>query len=294
MGMHPHAPERFPASGREQGVARVARARRIRDAARAASLGARVLRGIAFCTLLEAWRGPLPVLVAVSLGAAFAVAAIGEAMAITEAVSTRILLLGAMLRAFTVLTLAFFVVTSVVREENDRVVEMVFSQARPRSDYYFGKLAACAALAVVLAGLCGLCLLVHAPMRTVALWAASLALELWMVAAAGLFCVLTLRHALTALLAVLAFYVLGRSIGALRRLSESPLTASADWTEHPVDAFVAFLYYVLPDLGRYASADWLVYPPDGFADASSLAVQAALWVALISGATLFDLYRRNL
>ena len=270
------------------------RARRIRDAARAVSTGARVLRCVAFYTLLEAWRGRLPVLVAVSLGAAFAVAAIGEAMATSEALSTRILLLGAMLRAFTVLTLAFFVVTSVVREQNDRVVEMVFSQARPRSDYYFGKLAACAALAVILAGLCGLCLLVHAPMRAVAPWVVSLALELWMVAAAGLFCVLTLRHALSALLAVLAFYVLGRGIGALRRLSESPLTASEGWTEDLADAFVAFLYHVLPDLGRYASADWLVYPPDGFAQVPSLAVQAAVWVALVSGAALFDLYRRNL
>ncbi len=257
-------------------------------------MGGRVLRCIVFYTLLEAWRGRLPVLVAVSLGVAFALSAIGEAMATGEALSTRILLLGAMLRAFMVLTLAFFVVTSVVREENDRVVEMVFSQACPRSDYYLGKLAACAALAVVLAGLCGLCLLVHAPMRAVAPWAASLSLELWMVSAAGLFCVLTLRHALSALLAVLAFYLLGRSIGALRRLSESPLTESADWTEYTVDAFVAFLYYLLPDLGRYASADWLVYPPDGFAEAPSLAVRAAIWVVLVSGAALFDLYRRNL
>ena len=257
-------------------------------------MDARVLRGVAFYTLLEAWRGRLPVLVTVSLGAASAVAALGEAMATSEALSTRILLLGAMLRAFSVLSLAFFVVMSVVREENDRVVEMVFSQARPRSDYYFGKLAACAVLAAVLAGLCGLCLLVHAPMRSVALWAATLALELWMVAAAGLFCVLTLRHALPALLAVLAFYVLGRSIGALWRLSESPLSASADWTENVTDAFVAFLYHVLPDLGRYASSDWLVYPPDGFAQAPSLAVRAVVWVALVSGASLFDLYRRNL
>lgn len=252
-----------------------------------------MIRVVAAYTLLEAWRSRVPVLVALLLGAAFVVAGLAEGMALTEASATRNTLQGAMLRVCAVLTLALFMVTSVMRERADRVVDLVLSQARPRAHYYFGKLVAGAALAGGIAALCGLCLLPHAPPRPVLLWTASLALELWMLAAAGLLCVLAFRHVVSACFALLAFYVLGRSIGALRLLSESPLVTSPGWSEHVVASFVALLYYLLPDFGRYTSSDWLVYPPVGMGELPWLAAQAVAWVALLSGAALFELYRRN-
>lgn len=274
-----------PPSGRE---------RTRRAAGRRPLAPSRVAGVVAVYTLIEAWRSRLPVLVGALLGAAFVVAGFAEEMALTEALATRNILHAAMLRAGAVLTLALFVVTSVVREGNDRTVVMVLSQPRPRADYFFGKLAAGTALAAGMAALCGLCLLPHAPLRPVLLWAASLALELWMVAAASLLCVLAFRHVVAVFLSVLAFYLLGRSIGALRLLSESPLTASPGWSEKVIDTLVTVLYHLLPDLGAHARSDWLVYPPAGTRGLLTLALQAAAFVALLSGAALFDLYRRNL
>ena len=252
-----------------------------------------MIRAVAAYTLMEAWRSRLPALVALLLGATSVVAGLTEEMALTEATATRNALQSAMLRAGAVLTLGLFMVTSVMRERADRVVDLVLSQAPPRAHYYFGKLVAGAALAVGIAALCGLCLLPHAPPRPVLLWTASLALELWMLAAAGLLCVFAFRHVVSACFAVLAFYVLGRTIGALRLLSESPLATSPGWSEHVVASFVALLYYLLPDFGRYTTSDWLVFPPVGMGELHLLAAQAVAWVALLSGAALFQLYRRN-
>ena len=267
---------------------------RARGAGRAASLRLPTIRVIAACTLLEAWRSRLPVLVAAFVGAAFVVAGLAEEMAITEAAATRNILHGAMLRTCAVLSLALFVVTSVVRDENDGVVELLLSLPRPRADYYFGKLAAGSAIAGGIAALCGLCLLLHAAPQPVLLWAGSLALELWIVAAASLFCVLAFRHVSAAFFAVLAFYVLARSIGVLRLISESPLAASPGWWGEVVEVLVAALYHLLPDLGRFAVSGWLAYPPAGAGELLALAGQALACVALLSAAALFDLYRRNL
>ena len=260
----------------------------------ALSTRTRVARAVALYTLLEAWRSRLPGLMALLVGAAFVVAWLVEAMALTEKTETRNVLRGALLRAGAVLVLALFMVASVVLDGNDRVVDLVLSQSAPRAHYHFGKLAAGIALAGAIALLCGLGLLFHAPPGPVLLWTASLALELGMVAAAALLCVLAFRHVLSAFLAVLAFYVLGRSIGTLHALSESPLTASPGGWEAIVDALVGVLYHFLPDLCLYTSSEWLAYSSVGAGDLLPLAVQAAAWVALLSGAALFDLYRRNL
>ena len=267
---------------------------RSRSAGHAASIRLRVVRVIAACTLLEAWRSRLPILVAAFIGAAFVAAGLAEEMAITEAAATRNILHGAMLRTCAVLALALFVVTSVVRDENDGVMELLLSLPRPRADYYFGKLAAGAAIAGGVAALCGLCLLPRAAPQPVLLWAGSLALELWIVVAASLFCVLALRHVAAAFLAVLALYLLARTIGVLRLISESPLAVSPGWWGEVVEVLVAVLYHILPDLGRFTSSGWLAYPPAGAGELLPLAGQALAFVALLSAAALFDLYRRDL
>ena len=254
----------------------------------------RVVGVVVAFTLLEAWRSRLPVLVGVFAAAAFIGAGLVEEMALTEAAETRNILQGAMLRICAVVALGLFMVTSVLRDGTDQVVELVLSQPRPRADYYFGKLVAGAILAAGVAALCGLGLLPHAPPRPVLLWSLSLTLELWMVVAAGLFCALAFRHVVCAFLPVIAFYLLARTIGALRLLSESPLTASPGWSDAAVDVLVGVLYHLLPDLGRYTLSDWLVYPSAEMGELLPLAAQAVCYVALLSGAALFDLYRRNL
>ena len=112
------------------------------SAARALGARSRLIYVVAVYTLFEAWRSRLPGLLATFLVAALVMAQFAQEMALTEALETRNAIHAAILRSGAVLTLALFVVASMVREGNDRVVELVLSQPRPRADYYFGKLAA--------------------------------------------------------------------------------------------------------------------------------------------------------
>ncbi len=63
---------------------------------------------------------------------------IGE-LAITESVQMQSALLASSLRLFSVFTMGLFVITSMIREFNDKGFELILSHPVPRSSYYFGK-----------------------------------------------------------------------------------------------------------------------------------------------------------
>ena len=97
-----------------------------------------------------------------------------------------------------------------------------------------------------------------APGFGLALWGASLALELTLVAALTLFCVITFAQIMPAISFVIAFYLLARSISAVRLLSTSQLLAPNDWTNRIVAHLVDALGWLLPGLDRFTSTAWLV------------------------------------
>ena len=249
---------------------------------------------VARCTLHEARRSRLPEMMALFLGGTLVVAGLAEEVALTEALATRNGLHAAMLRTGAVLALTLFVVASAVRDRSEGFLALLLAQPGTRADYYCGKLFAGMALAGGIAILCGLCLLPHAPLRPVLLWTATLTLELGVIVSASLLGGLAFRHTAPALLAVLAFYLLARSIDALLLLSRTPLGTAAQWWRAVEETVVAIVYHLVPDLGRYASSEWLVYPPPAVGELPVLATRAAFGVALLSALTLFDLYRRDL
>jgi hypothetical protein len=119
-------------------------------------------------------------------------------------------IIAALLRGCAGFLVAAFVVMSMVREFNDKVLELMLAQPWPRAVYLFGKFVGFSAAALALAAIVSLPLAFLAPPAQVAIWAFSLACELVILAAMSLFCVITLAHVVPALAAVLGFYVLGR------------------------------------------------------------------------------------
>jgi len=53
------------------------------------------------------------------------------------------------------------------------------------------------------------------------------------------------------------------------------------------------LAFVLPRLSDFACTDWLVYGNGSLQDLAFPVLQTGIYVALLGGATLFDLYRKN-
>ena len=248
---------------------------------------------IARYTLLEALRNRLLwLLLVVALGAV-GVSGFLNALALTESRQLQAALLGAVLRLAAVFLIATFVVTSMVREANDKGLELLMALPLPRAVYLLGKLAGFGALAVLPAVLFGALALFFAPPAQAALWAVSLLCECWIVAAFSLLCMLTLNQVLPALAAAFAFYVLARAIGTLQLLGHGA-TAARSAAQQALNTAIDGLALLLPHLDRFTRSDWLVYHDGGAADLLAIAAQTAIYVALMAAAGLFDLYRKQI
>ena len=245
-------------------------------------------------TVVEALRNRLLWLVAVVVLIAFALAGFMAQVALTEVVALQSGVLGAMLRVSAVFLVSLFVVTSIVREFQDKVFELVLSLPIARAVYFLGKLLGFCAVAVVVAAVYGLCLLVYVPPLQAGLWAISLGCELVIVTALSLLCLFTFNQVTVALSAVFAFYVLSRTIGALQLMAHGPLAAGHSLEQRVIEGFVGAVAFLLPELDRFTSSEWLVYHSGSWVDLLPILGQTGVYLLLLCAAALFDLYRKNL
>lgn len=253
----------------------------------------RQIRTIAFYTLLEALRNRLMWLIIVVALIGVGISGFLNALAITESREIQLALLAAFLRFSAVFLIATFVVTSMVREFNDKGLELMLALPLPRSGYLFGKLAGFAVLAVIPALLFGLLTLLIAPPIQTVLWTISLLCELWIVAAFSLLCVLTFNQIMTALSAVMAFYLLARSVTALQFMGSSAQTDHS-LSQQVIDAVINVIASFLPHLDQFTRTEWLVYHTGSWPMLMMVIVQSAIFCVLLGGVSLFDLYRKNI
>jgi ABC-type transport system involved in multi-copper enzyme maturation permease subunit len=249
-----------------------------------------IVAALARATLLEAVRNRLLWLTAILVVAAFALTRFLNQVAIAETREIQVALLAAPLRVGAVFILAVFVVTSMVRESNDKVTELLLSLPAPRSSYFFGKFFGYASVAVILALLCALPLAPFAGLPGLALWTVSLVCELLIVTAMSLFCVLSLAQVLPALAAVSGFYLLSRSMTAIQMIAGASLNGQT-LTDHMVSTVVALIALLLPALDGMTQTTWLV--GGAFGNAFAVFGQTAIYLILICAAALFDLYRKS-
>ena len=247
---------------------------------------------LARLVLVEARRGGLPWLALASVAAAWGLAAFLSQVALTEGRSLQLAVVAALLRACAVFLVAMQVCASVIRERNDKGLELLLSLPLTRASLLLGRLAGFTAMAAVLALALALPLLAWASPVAVALWAASLALEGTLVAAAALFFAMTLAQPVPAIAATLCLYLLARSMAAIQAIAAGPLvepSLASQAARFCVDA-VALL---LPRLDAVTRTEWLLYGAPG-AGAYGAAVGAiAVYIALLAAAGLFDFYRRS-
>ena len=249
---------------------------------------------IARFTALEAARGRLAWLVAGFTIGGWVLSVFAGEIAITEAREVRGGLLGAWLRSCAVFIISAFVTASAVREFHDKGLDLILSMPVRRETYYAGKLAGFAGVSVLSATACALTLVWFAPPGQVALWTASLGLELLIVTAMSLLCVLTFSQITWALSTVIGFYVLSRAMAAVQLMAHEPLADPASAAQPLIRAFVDALAFVLPDLDRFTESEWLIHGTGTIADLGFAAMQTVIYVTLLCAAALFDLYRKAL
>lgn len=260
---------------------------------RAAS-SASALAAITRVVVLEAVRGRVPWLMLAVLLAGAALSQFAAQVAITESREIANGLLGAWLRLAAVFVVALFVITSMVRDLHDKGMELVLALALPRAVYLGGRLSGYAVVAVGCALACTLAVALFVPALQAAAWGLTLALELIIVAALALLCLLTLRHVTLGLSAVIAFYLLARSIDAIRLIGANPLAGGDRDVHGAITAVLEALAFVLPDLTRFARSEWLIHANASGSDLAAACAQAGIYLTLLAGAALFDLQRKVL
>jgi len=249
---------------------------------------------IARFTLLEALRTRLFYaligVMALILGTGY----FAQQLAITESARLQTVFSAAALRFGAVFLLSLHVLTSVMRELNDKGLELTLSFDLRRSHYIAGRLLGFLSIAVVMAAAASAPFFVLAPPAAALQWGVSLGLELAIMATLSLFCIVTFSQLMPAASFVLGFYLLARALSAIRLMSDTPLTGSGTVSHQLASTLVDLLTLILPSLDRYTQSTWLT---DGVAtgDAvAALAAQALIYILLLAAAAMFDFYRRNL
>ena len=248
---------------------------------------------LARLVLLEARRGGLPWLAAASIALGAGLAAFLSQVAVTESVALQTAIVAAVLRACAIFLVTSHVAASILRELNDKGLEVMLALPLSRSTHYLGRLAGFAACGAAAALAFALPLLFWASPSAVAAWGFSLACEAAVLASIALFFAVTLAQLVPAIAASAGLYVLARSISSIQLIAASPLsdTSSAhDIARWCVDA-VALL---LPRLDSVTRTDWLLYGAPGAAEYLLAIGGLALYGALVVAAGLFDFYRRSL
>jgi len=242
--------------------------------------------------LLEARRGALPWLALTAVALSLGLAAFLSQVALTESRSLQAAIVAAVLRACAVFLVAAHVAASVLREINDKGLELMLSLPLARSAQYTGRFLGFALCGILLGFFFALPLLFWASPAAVALWGLSLAFEAALMAAATLFFAMSLGQLLPAIAASAGFYLLARSMASIQAIATGPHRDDstpdriARWA---VDA-VALLF---PRLDNVTRTEWLLYGTPGASTYAAALGGLAVYGVLLIAAGLFDFQRRS-
>ena len=253
----------------------------------------RKILAIARFTLLEAARSRLLWLVLSAVGLLMAASFFIHELAITDSQRLQLAFLATGLRAASALIAATFIISTLQREFNDKGPALLLALDLPRSHYVLGKVLGMSVAAMLIAFTCALPLAPFAPGVAWRLWTASLLLEAGMVAAISVFCGISLRGTAAGLMFTLGFYVLAKSLATLQLISHASLDA-ASLAHRYMTALLDGLALLLPRLDQFAQTRWLVDGIQAVPVLGALALQALIFVALVTSAAMFDMYRKNI
>lgn len=248
---------------------------------------------IAYYTFIEAIRNRMFLLMVVGLVCLLGIAEFTGELAITETREIQSVLVASIARWFVIMTSALFVITSMVREFNDKGVELILSLPVSRAVYYFGKYLGFLSMTLVVSLPLSLVLLLYTDVLPLAAWLFSLLCETSIIVALSILCLFTFSNVTVAFVVVISFYLLSRSMEAIQLLSTSPILESRTWSQEFMNTMIDAIAFVIPDLNRFTNSEWLVY---GFETGQLVFVilQTVIYLAILIPAGLFDLFRKEM
>ena len=248
---------------------------------------------IARFTIIESLRNRFLLLSFLVVAVSFALVEFIGDLAITEHRVTQVAILAAFLRMSAVVIVTLFVVSSSVRELNDKTLEMILAMPVPRGSYYLGKLFGYLYIAALVAVIFAVLLLLYADPEQVVIWSLSLFLELTLVVALSLVMLFTFNQVPSALMGVFIIYGASRIVSSVLLMSKYPIIAHTSAAQKFMDGIIEVMTWLLPDLHRFTQTEWLAYNTAEWSSLLPLLGQTIIYLILLSFIALFDLYRKN-
>lgn len=246
-------------------------------------------------SLLEAWYTHLVWLLVGVLIVGYGLASFVGQIALTETNAMQVSILAAFLRVAAVYLSCLFVISSMVREQQQQLWFLWLSLPLSRSVYCAGRWLGYALLTLIISSVLALLLSCYAPVVPLLIWTISLSCELLIMISISLLCVLTLPQTLPAFSLVAGFYLLARSINTIELMADGVLLQTQQTLLHQTISFlISGLAFLLPDLSQFTLTHWLVYESASFAQLLIILGQTVIYVSILFAASLFDLSRKNL
>ncbi len=248
---------------------------------------------IARFTLIESIKNRLFTVVVLGVVILFGLTQFIGELAVTETIQIQSAITGMVLRLFAVFIICIFVITSTIREFNDKGFELIISLPVDRYSYLAGKMLGFCLLAVFIAIIVCIPLALISTTSQLILWCFSLICELWIVTALSLLCLITFKNVTSALSSVVAFYLLARTITTIQLIGGSPILETTEISHKIINMVVDVIAVLLPELDQFSKTEWLVYGGGGSSEYLLIVGQTIIYVALLFAAACFDLHRKN-
>jgi len=244
-------------------------------------------------TIVESLRNRLLLLIFLVVGISFALVEFIGDLTITEHRVTQVAILAAFLRMSAVVITTLFVVSSTVRELNDKTLEMILAMPIQRGSYYLGKILGYFYIAFLVSLIFSALLLLYAEPEQILIWSISLFLELMLVVALSLVMLFTFNQVPSALTGVFIIYGASRIVTSIYLMAKYPIITHNSVAQQFMDSFVELLTWLLPDLHRFTQTEWLAYNTAQWSMLPPLLGQTFIYLVFLSFIALFDFYRKN-
>lgn len=222
-----------------------------------------------------------------------AIASFVAEVAVTEHLEVQLAFIAAAYRFCAVFVMMIFVVSTIVREFNDKCLELYLSMPVSRLIYFSGKCLGFILCGFILAGIFSLCLLLYADISKILVWGISLTFELAIIAVFAFFAVLTFNQQITSSVFItFFFYLLSRMTDTITLVSSSFILADS-LGNVIIEFLLKVLFTVLPHFASFTKTDWLVYGTDATV-LGPLFVQSVIYCVLIGGMAMWDFVRKNI
>ena len=203
---------------------------------------------IAKFTIIEAFRNKNMLFLIIGLAVLFGIAEFLSELMITENKNMLISWLTFSARLFLVVLLSLFILTSLSREFDDKIMLHIFSHSIQRYSYYMGKLIAFSILALFSVVCLALLLLIYVPFHSVLFWSVSFYFELLILIALSLLFFMTFKQTVISFVSIMAFYILARNMATIQLISDSPIIETNSLSNYFIKWIIDVIDYVLPAL----------------------------------------------